>query len=229
MASFRTHIQFAAVGSGVLSSLLLAAEVVNPFEAMSCALAGTVGGILPDIDSDNSHSLSIVFAVFSMVACALGVIFLLGKLPLLWIWGACLLLFLFLQFVVRPIFAAFTVHRGVFHSLLACLLFIFLVATLASYLGVSATASWLLGMFTGFGFCLHLLLDEIYSVDFMNVKVKRSFGSALKAWSYGDGTASLLMLCLTVVFFLLAPPIDGYIQLVLDENLFNRLVSGVTR
>ncbi len=227
MANFRTHIQFAAVGSSFLSTLLLGAKVLNPFEALCCAVAGTLGGILPDIDSDNSHSLSIIFAIFTMVACAFCVVTLIEQWPLLWVWAACLFVFAAMQLVIRPIFASFTVHRGVFHSLIACLLFVFLVASASAFLGANPNASWFFGVFTGFGFCLHLLLDELYSVDFMNAKVKRSFGSAMKVWHYGDATASILMLALAAVFFLLAPPLDSYLQLVGDKSLLQRLVQGV--
>lgn len=228
MANFRTHIQFAAVGSGVLSALLLSGKVLSPAEAALCALAGALGGILPDIDSDNSHSLDILFAILSSVAAGLCLVLMLDKWPLYWVLGAALGVFILLQVPVRMLFAAFTVHRGVFHSLAACLLFTFLVAACSAYLGANAIFSWFLGAFTGLGFLLHLLLDEIYSVDFMNAKIKRSFGSALKLWHYGDAVASLLIICFAIIFYLLAPPAGEYLQLVTNKALIGRLIEGLT-
>ena len=37
------------------------------------------------------------------------------------------------------------------------------------------------GLFVSVGYVIHLVLDEIYSVDLTGARVKRSFGTALKA------------------------------------------------
>ncbi|HEY7774638.1 MAG TPA: metal-dependent hydrolase [Marinagarivorans sp.] len=191
MANFNTHIQFSTIGSGLLSTLFLSAQHLTPTEAVLCWLAGSVGGILPDIDSDNSHSLSIVFGVLSIIVCVLATVVGIHYWPLAWVWAGCALVFLAMHFVVRNIFELFTVHRGIFHSVIAALFFAGLLTAVTSQLGLRASASWFIGFFTGFGYCLHLLLDEVYAVDFMGISIKRSFGTAFKLFDYKNWKSAL--------------------------------------
>lgn len=227
MANFKTHLQVATVSSGVLSTLFLHVGYLSPADAMLCWLMGTLGGILPDIDSDNSHSLSIVFSVFSVIACGLTAITWAQHWPLLWVWLACAAMFVVMQFGVRKVFEVFTVHRGVFHSLLAGAFFVLVVASGMQMLGASSTTSWFLGVFTGFGYCVHLLLDEIYSVDFMNVQIKRSFGSAFKLFDYQNLRTSGALALAVAILFLLAPSYAEFISILFSQDALARLVVGI--
>jgi len=65
--------------------------------------------------------------------------------------------------------------------------------------------SWLSGLFIGFGFIVHLLLDEVYSVDLSNRRMKKSFGTALKLYSYKNLTASALMTACTLALVWITP------------------------
>ena len=47
-------------------------------------------------------------------------------------------------------------------------------------LGKPEGVAWLAGAFMFAGFITHLTLDEIYSVDVMDTRIKSSFGTALK-------------------------------------------------
>lgn len=84
-------------------------------------------------------------------------------------------------------FGRFTIHRGVSHSLLATLFFR-LLATVVSHhwFGMSRLMSWSTGFFVFFGYVLHLALDELFGVDLLSTRVKRSFGTALELVSYGN-------------------------------------------
>lgn len=227
MANFKTHLQVATISSGLMSTLFLNAEYINPGEAFLCWVLGTLGGILPDIDSDNSHSLSILFGVFTIIACGLTAIAWAQHWPLLWVWGACGGMFVLMQFGVRSIFEAYTVHRGIFHSLLAGVFFVLLVASCVKMLGASSTTSWFLGLFTGFGYSIHLLLDEIFSVDFMNVQIKRSFGSAFKLFDYQNlKTSGALAIAVAVLFFL-APSYAEFISIMFSPDTLPRLMASV--
>jgi hypothetical protein len=64
---------------------------------------------------------------------------------------------------------------------------------------------WLSGFFIGFGFLVHLLLDELYSVDLTNRRMKKSFGTALKLYSYRNKTSSILMLICTLALAWITP------------------------
>lgn len=227
MANFKTHLQVAAVGSGLASTLFLNAQYLSPGEAFLCWIMGTLGGILPDIDSDNSHSLSILFSVFSITACGLTAIAWAQHWPLVWVWAACAGMFVLMQFGVRSIFEAFTVHRGIFHSLLAGMFFVLVVASGVKMLGASSTTSWFLGLFTGFGYCIHLLLDEIFAVDFMNAQIKRSFGSAFKLFDYQNLKTSAALAVAVGVLFFLAPSYAEFISILFSGEALTKLVAGV--
>lgn len=227
MANFKTHFQFATIGSGLAATAFLAAEILSPAEAFLCWIMGTVGGILPDIDSDNSHSLSILFGAISVVACFFTALYWVTALPLLWVWAACALTFILVQFGVRYIFERFTVHRGIFHSLLAGVFFMFFVVVAADQLGADNAAAWFLGLFTAFGYFLHLLLDEIYSVDFMNVTIKRSFGSAVKVWDARNVGTTLAMTAATIAVFMATPSHYDFTRILFDPATYSLMWANI--
>jgi hypothetical protein len=109
--------------------------------------------------------------------------------------------------VASKIFAKFTVHRGIFHSLLAALFFWFLTTAVTYHVfGLSPFNAWLTGCFVGLGYVLHLLLDELYSVDLMGASVKRSFGTAVKVVSFTHMKATLLLGLATLCLWYFATP-----------------------
>ncbi len=102
--------------------------------------------------------------------------------------------------------ARFTVHRGIFHSVLALVFFSLLMVCVSDYaFRQNPIYAWLNGFFLGFGFLVHLLLDEIYSVDLSNRRIKKSFGTALKLINYKNLPSSALMMLLTIFFYWATP------------------------
>lgn len=198
----------AAVASGAAATGLLSLHQLSLNQAILCWCAGTLGGILPDIDSDNSHSLSILFGVLSFAASIIAVVFMVGHWPITWVWGLCLGLIIATHWIVRPLFEMFTVHRGVFHSLVAVVLFAVIASAMAFQLGMTAKVSWWLGLFIAGGAFVHLLLDEIFAVDFMNIEIKRSFGTALKLFDYDNKRTASLVIAVIGACLLFTPPVE---------------------
>ncbi|SHF68945.1 LexA-binding, inner membrane-associated putative hydrolase [Modicisalibacter ilicicola DSM 19980] len=207
MADFRTHLGVAA-GAGILLALggwqgsLWSSGAVAPV-----AVLVAFGGILPDIDSDNSHAIRLIFTLFAILAVAGGALLFQAWLrpgPLL---VACGALFLAVRYVLSGVFKRFSVHRGIWHSLLAALLGGMLVTT-ASYQFFSQAAwlAWVHGLAVVSGATIHLLLDECYSVDLVGARIKRSFGTAFKLFDYRQPFNSLLMLLLTTALTPWLPP-----------------------
>ncbi|MEZ9768649.1 hypothetical protein AB4328_13830 [Vibrio breoganii] len=64
MANFNTHLGTAALTSSLAATALLSAGHIVPITALWLILLGTIGGLLPDIDSDNSTSMSTLFRLF---------------------------------------------------------------------------------------------------------------------------------------------------------------------
>jgi membrane-bound metal-dependent hydrolase YbcI (DUF457 family) len=184
MAGFRTHLGFAAacgVGYG--------AAAVNPlgFPTEAAVLAAglcTVGGMLPDLDSDSGKPVKELFALAGAVVPLL----LVPRLQQMGLSAEGMLAFLvgcyaFVRYGLAWMLKQVTVHRGMFHSLPAML-----VAGLVVYLEYGSpdrAVRLLLAGAVMLGFLSHLVLDEVYSVDFNGVrlKLKSSAGSALKLFS----------------------------------------------
>jgi membrane-bound metal-dependent hydrolase YbcI (DUF457 family) len=228
MADFNTHITVAAASSGILSSLCLGAELVNPTQMLILWGAGTLGGILPDVDSDHSTAIKTVFTLFALMCASIAAFSQAGAFSIveLWLlWGG---VYLIVRYLVMTIFKDFTVHRGIYHSLLAGVFFWLIFACLMHYLfKLPALFSWVVGLFIFFGFIVHLLLDEIYGVDFTRKRLKRSFGSAFKLVDARNPVASVLMALAIGVLALLAPPPHGFIEVMTDKNTYQRIAVNL--
>lgn len=228
MANFKQHLAFGAIGTGILTTPLLGANLIRPLEALTLWIAGTFGGILPDIDSDNATVLELLFGLLCLLAIGLTLAHAPRQLSTTEI---CLLIgaaYGTIFFGARYVFAQFTVHRGIFHSLLAACFSGVLMTVFAHHILVfSATLSWLCGFFLLLGFVLHLLLDEIYSVDFMNQRVKRSFGTALKLTDYRNWKSTLGMTAVMAVLLYWTPNPDPATELLFSQRSWQRIKSNL--
>lgn len=208
MANFATHLSVAASASAVGGLVYWAAGSVTAVQALFLIAAGTLGGLLPDIDSDTSRPLRIVsHLVFGVMSFFLIQFFKAHS----WIEIGVLLIIFYLAFeyAVLPTFKKYTSHRGIFHSMLAGLFFAILYTVLTFYFYRSSSAfAWLSGIFVFVGFLIHLGLDEIYSVDFNNRRLKRSFGTALKLVGQNPSN-NLMMGGIILVLLFFTPPISG--------------------
>ena len=168
MADFKTHLSVAGTLSGVLATGCLQMGLIEPRDALLVFGMGTIGGILPDIDSDHSIPVNILFSCLATLAAFFSVFGRIGTYSIaeaILLWVA---VFVIVRYLVFELFKRFTVHRGVFHSLLAAVFFCFLSATLLhDIFALPSVLAWLSGCFIVFGYLIHLLLDELYSVDML--------------------------------------------------------------
>lgn len=206
MADFKTHLSVAAVGSGALSTACLGAGISGPSEVITFTVVGTVGGLLPDIDSDHSSPIKLLFTALGLIAAGLMMFSRAETSSILELWAIGTASYLAVRYVAWNLFGKMTVHRGVFHSLLAALFFWFVAAAMAHYwFGLTALMSWSVGFFLFFGYMVHLSLDELFSVDLVNTRLKRSFGTALKLYDYGNFKTSILMAAAVAAAYWVAP------------------------
>ncbi len=100
------------------------------------------------------------------------------------------------------LFKQFTIHRGVFHSIPAAGIY-----ALSVYLFIGTALPGLerlvLSSVALAGFLSHLILDEIWSVDFMGARLKRSFGTALSVWKPKTPATSMAVWSILFVLTLL--------------------------
>ena len=204
MADFKTHIATSTVlgvGYGV------AGYFYGQLPVESCILAGGlcgVSGMLPDLDSDSGRPVQ----EMSSFAAACIPMLMLDRFET-WHWSkeavvlAAALMYVVIRFGVAAIFKRYTVHRGMWHSIPACLTCGLLTFLIVSHQDLA------LRMFKSgavmLGFLSHLVLDEIWSVSLRSgrLNLKRSTGTAMKFWGK-DGWANFSVYAKLAVCALLA-------------------------
>lgn len=209
MANFNTHVTVAALLSAPLAANAFMMGIADVKAAVFYAVAGTFGGLLPDIDADESIAIRIVFRLFGALAAGLIVAFWMNSLPLWEVLVSATMGYLVVRFVVRWVFEQVTVHRGALHSLLANFTFMACAVPMAYHLfGLDAKTAWGIGGFIFIGATIHLILDEVYSIELSGMRVKRSFGTAFKLTDWNEPLASMVLVFCCAVGYVLSPSPD---------------------
>ena len=222
MASFEQHLNVAVVSTGLF---IVPLNLVGAFDTKSSIIAlflGLLGGIFPDLDSDTSKPINIFFKILSIFFPLLILIFLGIKMPLLYIlvvWLASTLLF---HFGIFKFFILVTKHRGIFHSVpMALFIGLILIYFFSKVVHFSEVISLLFGMFFIFGFIIHLILDEIFSINALGFEIKKSFGSAFKFYDRNNKLATILLyVAIAILIFKLNISNESFIKL---KDIFNQI------
>jgi membrane-bound metal-dependent hydrolase YbcI (DUF457 family) len=163
----------------------------------------TVGGLLPDLDSDSGVPVRELFGLLAAVVPMLLLRRLLREdLPLDEALASAAIAYVAIRYGLSQVFRRLTVHRGMFHSLPALLiagLIVFLIDK-----GSPFSVRLFLAGGVMIGFLSHLILDEFVSVDFMGLRprLKKSAGSALKFASSSWPATVTCYLLLTALGYL---------------------------
>lgn len=199
MANFNTHLVVALTASAAAAVVSAELHIITITDAPWMIAFGGIGGMLPDIDSGNSTPIKLFFTTLAILALLAVVNLFKNQYESYWILLMAAAAYLLVRYGALALFDRYTSHRGIFHSLLTAVFFCLLMVCIGCYLlRWDVLHSWLSGLFIGFGFIVHLLLDEIYSVDLSNKRMKKSFGTALKLYSYKNLTASASMAVFTL-------------------------------
>lgn len=219
MADYRTHISVSsALGVGYGAAAWWGVGF-NPVHSMLAGLLTGVAGMLPDLDSDTGRPVREIFGLTATLVPML-------MMERLHEWGqthdGALLLAIMIYVGVRygasQVLALLTVHRGMFHSVPA--MFIAAELTYLAYKADNVPVKLLMSLGVAVGFLSHLILDEVYSVQWNGavIRLKQSAGSAVKFMGKG-ATANILAYGL---FFTL-----GYAVLFHgDFRIFERVAGG---
>jgi len=223
VANFKTHFVIGALGSGVLSSSLLTLQMVDSKEAIVAFAVGTLASLAPDIDANNSKPLKIASTVIAIVISFFTVFAQAGRISIVEMVLFWLFLFFIIRFVFMLLFQSVTVHRGVFHSVvMAVLLGEIAVLIFYHFYGFEIASAYLLGFIFFFGYILHLVLDELVSVNLFGMSYKRSLGSATKFFDKKTPILYLLLYFTCFVIYLFLPPYEPLLlELVKLENFFS--------
>ena len=201
MAAYREHITV----SGTLGAAYAFGAVFmfgfSITQGIIAAILGWIAGMLPDLDSQSGKPVRELFGL----TAALAPLMLLQHTSRLGISGDRAMLFALLlyggvRYGGAMVLGRLTVHRGMFHSIPA--LIIAAEVTFLTYHSDSVRVRLLMAGAVALGFLSHLILDEMYSVQWNGVrlKLKKSAGSALKFFgkeSLPNGVAMGLLMFLT--------------------------------
>jgi len=173
---------------------------INPITIILMVIFGTIGGLFPDIDLKSSVptrylrivakiTFLFIFIKFFMVFVSeyLSDTKLLSNLSETYL----TLMSFFVISTISIIFSLISVrilsknlkHRGIIHSIPFAILSSIILSYFIKYLVINFGIQinyYFVGFSFFVGFIVHLSLDEIYSVDFKNKRIKKSFGTALK-------------------------------------------------
>lgn len=201
MAGFKTHISTSTLVGVVYGYWGVTTQGMSIESGLLAGGLCSVAGMLPDLDSDTGIPLRETTLFLSAVIPILMVdrfrdMGLSHEAMAL----AAMLIYILIRFVVVEFFRRYTVHRGMWHSIPAAL-----SAGLGAYL-IMPCPSEAIRVYKSLavliGFLTHLILDEIWSLDFRRgrMRVKKSFGTALKFfgndwWANVSAWGKLALLC----------------------------------
>jgi len=233
MAGFKMHITTSTVlgvGYGAGGYLLL------DVPETSCLLATglcSLSGMLPDLDSDTGvplrESIAFTAAVVPMLLIDRLTHLGMDTEAMVLVGG---LIYVGIRFGLAEVLKRYTVHRGMWHSLPAAA-----IAGLLAFLLCSCD-SLFLQSYKAFavvtGFMSHLVLDEIYAIEWKGVvpRFKRSFGTAIKFYSSNTwANISVYAKLAVLVVFAVADPLlmshFGYHQSdvhLMAKDLIDRII-----
>jgi len=221
LAAFSVHLSVGLAASGLAATTALVGRVATPGETLAYLALGTLGSLLPDLDADGSAPVRTSFTLAAATIAFLAMFLLAERFPtvaeLVLLWVAA---FLFARWALFALLTRVTVHRGMLHSVPAAAFF-GLAAAAAAHRGAGApaVAAWTAGAFVTLGYLVHLLLDEIYSVNLFGARARRSLGSALKLWSGRGPAATLAAYLAALSAFLVAPPSGPLLEAVADAGV----------
>ena len=189
MASFYGHISTSAVLGAAVGGFAVWHFQYDWGTALLAAGLTTIGGMLPDLDSDSGIPVRELFGLAGVFVPLLLFERLRGhgfSPEQLFVLLAAT--YLFVRYAVAELFKRITVHRGMYHSVPAMF-----IAGLAVFLMYRPGADHVItneelqkrafcAIGTMIGFLSHLLLDEVCAVDLMGVvpKLNQFAGSAFK-------------------------------------------------
>lgn len=211
MANFNTHISVAIIASSAAALIVYKAGILTTSEFLLCSLMGTLGGLLPDIDLDHAVPARVGFNVVAMLAGFAAVVYWVRVLSVAELVVIAGLVYAAVRWGVFGLFNRLSHHRGMVHSVpYMAILAVSLVMLMYHGLRWSATSSWLMGLFLWCGALLHLLLDEMFSVNVFGLKLKKSFGSAFKFFDFQQPAWYIGLYALLGAMLYMAPPFSVF-------------------
>lgn len=211
MAAFPQHMQFStALGVGYTATTYFGLG----YELPHCIVAGglcSLCGMLPDLDSDSGRPLRELIPLLAAIG-ALICFHRLGNqdpdMRLILASGTYILIRYGVSFIIKR----WSEHRGMFHSIPAML-----IPTLLVYLAWTKktnTDGLVIAGGVALGYFSHLLLDEIYAIDFngLSIKANQFSGTAFKLFHPKSWGANIFCWSICLLLSSRVAVNEGYLQ-----------------
>lgn len=184
MAGYREHVTVSTLLGIGYGAAGVWAWGLTPAQGMIAACLTGASGMLPDLDSDTGRPVRELTALTATAAAFFTMQNVMrhhGSTEAGLVWA--LSIYLLVRYGGMWLINKLAVHRGMFHSLPA--LFIAAELALMFYPSDDLRIKAMMAVGVGLGFLSHLVLDEVYSVQWngISVQLKNSAGSAVKFFS----------------------------------------------
>ncbi len=228
MADFKTHLIGATLVTGAAATTLATTTTgaaTTTGDTIGYFGAGIVGGLLPDLDSETSIPLRVAQRILSTVGTLLVVLNFASTYSVVEL--TLLAVGTYTVFKVGfELFGRLTTHRGLFHSLPATACFGLTAGLITHHsFGLDPLRSWFYASFLAIGVLTHLVLDELYSVNLLGAKIKKSFGSALSLGDVSNPLGTAALYGTAVLLFVASAPTEEFLQVISDPATYTKFFT----
>jgi hypothetical protein len=214
MADFKTHMTVSTVFGLGYGGVAFGAFGMPLHDSVLAAAFCGLAGMLPDIDSGPGRPRREITAFISvLIPAVIAIRMYQTGVAQSWRLLIALAVYAAIRFGLPALLKRCTVHRGMFHSLVGAAI----AGEMAFLLlfGEETIVRWFIAGGVVLGFLSHLLLDEIYSVQWDGTpRLKRSFGTALKIYSHSwwGNLSTYAKLAILTLIVIVEPGLFGDIR-----------------
>lgn len=221
MANYKTHKNIGIITTSITTiSILLFKENINNIINLNLNIQfidillmfffGILGSILPDIDLKKSKisqyfrktTYILTSITFTIIYINYYKEYITNDQMIITGFGIFILIGMLLNFLFIKMFEKFMIHRGIVHSIPYAIVISLLLFNIINQLNIVFNINLnniLISFLLFIGFITHLILDEIYSVDLYNKRLKSSFGTALKLYDKNNIFNSLVLYLILII------------------------------
>ena len=199
MGSFAQHASVGIMSGLTISAISFHFSQLHIIDSIACGAICTLSNFIPDIDSQQSKPARTIKDIISTCITSY-IIYTLPRIDFSVFIVIALSTFFLLQYIFTFILSRITVHRGMFHSIPAIMIWSCIVYN-ACYSSTELYKIYLTCS-AAIGYLLHLIIDELYGLIDISGGVfypKKSSGTALKFIStsfWGTILCYTILLCL---------------------------------
>lgn len=207
MADFRHHLLYGIGMSTVSAGAGYLQFGLDLSQAGAALILGSLASLAPDLDHPEGLPGKILFET-------LGILIPISFLPYIpleyrqhFLLEHWIIYFVLTYLIIRGfgayLFSKMMTHRGIFHSLPSVLIVCEVIFLWFHHLSLMPRIT--MSVVAGSGYLTHLIADEVYSVDWKGMEVKKSLGSALDIGNISEFStwiAYTILIGLGVVIYL---------------------------